>query len=132
MYAYAARTSLECTSKTGEAQAHFIQHAASACCVFFWRHHTHLPLWASPMATVGSVWTPENSPPAHCESVVSHDERHWCLPGRREGGREVPSLTDAHARRLSCGARLGWHGSCSRGERGVLAAVTSGTRGKAR
>jgi membrane protease subunit HflC len=35
MHAYAARPSLECTSKTGSDHAHFILHAGSACRVFF-------------------------------------------------------------------------------------------------
>jgi hypothetical protein len=35
MHTYMARTALECTSETGSDQAHFIRHAASACCVFF-------------------------------------------------------------------------------------------------
>ena len=59
----AACPSLGCTSKPRRAHAHVIQHAASACHVFFWRPHTSPPLLASPVAKVSSVDCPENSQP---------------------------------------------------------------------
>ena len=67
MHAYAARTSLECTSKTCSDHASSILHAAAACRAFVCRHHTRLSLLASPMAKVGSVYTPGNSQPAPWE-----------------------------------------------------------------
>src|SRR5712691_10649192 len=71
MHAYAARTAMGCTSKTCGDHAHAILHAASACRVFFCRHHHHtrLPLLASTMAQVSSVCTPENSQPAPCSLI---------------------------------------------------------------
>jgi hypothetical protein len=73
MQAYAARTSLECTSKTCRYQAHALLHTASACRVFFERHHTRLPLLVSTMDKGSSVCTRENSPPARDE-VKAHGE----------------------------------------------------------
>src|SRR5712691_3800547 len=83
MHAYAARTARGCTSKTCGDHAHAILHAASACRVFFCRHHTRLPLLASTMAKVSSVCTPENSQPAQYYRFslgvkVVTGERHTC------------------------------------------------------
>jgi hypothetical protein len=67
MYAYAARTSLECTSKTCREQAHFLRYAAAACRVFFEQPHAPLLLLAYTTAKVRSIYPPANSQPAQSE-----------------------------------------------------------------
>jgi hypothetical protein len=85
-HVYAASLPLERTSKRCSEHAHVVLHAATSCHAFFWLHRPRLPLLASTMAKVHSIWTPENSQPAQYQaySVGSWgglDCRRLCASG---------------------------------------------------